>query len=125
MLLVAGGNLSPEGWAMTTETATFAGGCFWCMQPPYDQLPGIISVKVGYTGGQVPSPTYQAVTTGKTGHYEAVQIVFDPSKISYSKLLEVFWRNIDPTADTGQFAYIGPQTRTAIFYHSAAQKKDA
>ena len=116
---------SQEGRAMTTETATFAGGCFWCMQPPYDKLPGIVSVTVGYTGGTVPSPTYQQVTTGRTGHYEAVQIVFDPSKMSYTKLLDVFWHNIDPTADNGQFADIGPQYRTAIFYHSDAQKKAA
>ena len=107
------------------ETATFAGGCFWCMQPPYDKLAGVVSTTVGYTGGKVKNPTYEQVCSGATGHTEAVEIVFDPAKTSYDELLEVFWHNIDPTMLNGQFADIGTQYRTSIFYHSEAQKKAA
>jgi methionine-S-sulfoxide reductase len=107
------------------QTAIFAGGCFWCMEPPYDHLPGIISTTVGYTGGQVENPSYEEVTTGKTGHAEAVKIVFDSTKTSYPELLKVFWRNIDPTNPFGQFADRGSQYRTAIFYLNENQKKDA
>ena len=106
---------------LKTETATFAGGCFWCMQHPYDKLPGVISTTVGYTGGQVPKPTYEQICTGKTGHAEAVQIVFDPSKTTYEQLLDVFWHNIDPTVLNQQFADIGSQYRTAIYYHNEKQ----
>jgi methionine-S-sulfoxide reductase len=105
------------------QTATFAGGCFWCMEPPYDDLEGIVSTIVGYTGGQKPNPTYEEVCTGKTGHAEAVQIVFDSTKISYEDLLQVFWRNINPTDPYGQFADKGSQYRTAIFYHNEKQKE--
>ncbi len=107
------------------EIATLAGGCFWCMQPPYDDLPGVISTTVGYTGGDLPNPTYEEVSTGTTGHVEAVQIVFDPSRISYEELLQVFWRNIDPTNPAGQFADYGSQYRTVIFYHDERQKEIA
>jgi len=107
------------------QTAIFAGGCFWCMEPPYDDLPGIISTTVGYTGGQVENPTYEEVSTGETGHAEAVKIVFDSTKISYAELLKVFWRNIDPTNPFGQFADRGSQYRTAIFYLDEDQKKAA
>lgn len=107
----------------TLQTATFAGGCFWCMEPPYDELPGIISTTVGYTGGQVPNPTYEEVSSGTTGHREAVQIVFDSTKVSYRQLLEVFWRNIDPTDPFGQFADKGSQYKTAVFYHNEKQKQ--
>ena len=106
-----------------TPLATFAGGCFWCMQPPYDGLPGVIKTTVGYTGGTVPNPTYEQVCEGTTGHAEAVQIEFDPSKISYAQLLEVFWKNIDPTTLNQQFADHGTQYRTAIFYHDDEQQK--
>jgi peptide methionine sulfoxide reductase msrA/msrB len=105
------------------QTATFAGGCFWCMEPPYDGLEGIISTTVGYTGGGKQNPTYEEVCTGKTGHAEAVQIVFDSTKISYGDLLQVFWRNINPTDPYGQFADKGSQYRTAIFYHDEKQKE--
>lgn len=105
------------------QKATFAGGCFWCMEPPYNDLPGIISVMPGYTGGDTLNPTYEEVSGGETGHAEAVQIVFDPTKINYEKLLEVFWRNIDPTTLDQQFADRGTQYRTAIFYHDAEQKR--
>ena len=105
------------------QKATFAGGCFWCMEPPYDGLAGIVSTTVGYTGGEKPNPTYEEVCTGKTGHAEAVQIVFDSTKISYWDLLQVFWRNINPTDPYGQFADKGSQYRTAIFYHNEKQKE--
>ena len=105
------------------QTATFAGGCFWCMEPPYDGLEGIVSTTVGYTGGQKSNPTYEEVCTGKTRHAEAVQIVFDSTKISYGDLLQVFWRNINPTDPYGQFADKGSQYRTAIFYHDEKQKE--
>jgi len=105
--------------------ATFAGGCFWCMQPPYDDLQGIISTTVGYTGGTKVNPTYEEVSSGTTGHMEAVQIVFDSTKIGYWDLLQVFWRNIDPTDAQGQFADQGSQYRTAIFYYDEKQKEQA
>ena len=107
------------------QTAIFAGGCFWCMEPPYDNLPGIISTVVGYTGGDVENPSYEEVTTGETGHAEAVKIEFDATEISYSELLRVFWRNIDPTNPFGQFADRGSQYRTAIFYLDEKQKQAA
>jgi len=105
------------------EVATFAGGCFWCMEGPFDALPGVISVTVGYTGGRVKNPTYEQVSEGGTGHRESVQIVFDPTKISYAKLLDVFWRNIDPADNEGQFCDKGSQYRSAIFYHDNVQKR--
>lgn len=105
------------------QRATFAGGCFWCMEPPYDDLVGVISTTVGYTGGEKPNPTYEEVCSGGTGHAEAVQIVFDSTQISYEDLLQVFWRNIDPTDPYGQFADKGSQYRTSIFYHDEKQKE--
>lgn len=104
-------------------TATFAGGCFWCMEPPFEQLDGVVSVTVGYIGGSKANPTYDEVCTGTTGHAEAVQVVYDPAKISYTQLLEVFWRNVDPTTTDAQFADHGTQYRTAIFYYSEDQKR--
>jgi peptide-methionine (S)-S-oxide reductase len=105
------------------ETATFAGGCFWCMEAPFDRLPGVMSVTAGYTGGQLRNPTYEQVSAGGTGHAESVQIVFDPAKIGYEKLLQVFWRNIDPTVKDRQFCDTGHQYRSAIFFHSEKQKR--
>ena len=105
------------------EKATFAGGCFWCMQPPFDKLDGVISTTVGYCGGKEENPTYKQVSAGNTGHAEAVEIVYDPSRISYVELLNVFWMNIDPTQENGQFADTGAQYRTAIFYHDEEQKR--
>lgn len=105
------------------EKATFAGGCFWCMQPPYDTLKGVVSTTVGYTGGTKPNPTYEEVSTGTTGHAESVEITYDPSKTSYSELLDVFFKSIDPTTRNQQFADIGTQYRTAIFYHNGEQKE--
>ncbi len=109
--------------AAQMERATFAGGCFWCMQPPYDKLPGVMSTTVGYTGGTKPNPTYDEVCTGTTGHAEAVQIVYDPAKITYEQLLDVFWKNIDPTTVNQQFVDAGSQYRTAIFYHTDEQRR--
>ena len=109
--------------AVKLAKATFAGGCFWCMEPPFDKLAGVVSTTSGYTGGTKLNPTYREVSDGGTGHAEAVQIVYDPSKITYKKLLEVFWRNIDPTVKDQQFCDHGSQYRTAIFYQGDDQKK--
>lgn len=106
----------------TQEKATFAGGCFWCMQPPFDKVPGVISTTVGYAGGSKENPTYEEVCSGTTGHTESIEVVYDPSHVSYQKLLDVFWRNIDPTTPNRQFADVGSQYRTAVFYHSEEQK---
>jgi peptide-methionine (S)-S-oxide reductase len=111
--------------AAAGETAVFAGGCFWCMEAPFDKLPGVLSVTSGYSGGQVKNPTYEQVSAGGTGHAEAVQVVFDPSKISYTRLLDVFWRNIDPTVTGRQFCDVGSQYRSAIFYHGDEQHRAA
>src|ERR1043166_8669768 len=112
---------SPAGAKLAK--ATFAGGCFWCMEPPFDTLPGVVSTTSGYTGGQRKNPTYQQVSAGGTGHAEAVEVVYDPARTSYAKLLEVFWRNIDPTVKDRQFCDAGSQYRSAIFYHDDEQKR--
>ncbi|HSB72610.1 MAG TPA: peptide-methionine (S)-S-oxide reductase MsrA [Candidatus Methylomirabilis sp.] len=104
-------------------TATFAGGCFWCMEPPFDELDGVLSTTSGYTGGQKQNPTYEEVSAGRTGHAEAVQVLYDPTRITYARLLDVFWRNIDPTTPNAQFCDHGTQYRSAIFYHDAAQRR--
>ena len=101
--------------------ATFAGGCFWCMEPPFDALEGVVSTTSGYTGGEVRNPSYEQVSLGGTGHVESVQVEYDPAKVGYEKLLEVFWRNVDPTDGGGQFCDRGPQYRTAIFYQDEEQ----
>jgi len=115
----------PSGTSGQTATATFAGGCFWCMEPPFDALDGVISTTSGYTGGRTKSPTYEQVSSGQTGHAEVLQIVYDPSKVTYDKLLEVFWRNVDAVDGDGQFCDRGPQYRPAIFYYSEDQKRIA
>ncbi|MBI2118789.1 MAG: peptide-methionine (S)-S-oxide reductase MsrA [Elusimicrobia bacterium] len=104
------------------EKATFAGGCFWCTQPAFDKLKGVISTTVGYTGGTKTNPTYDEVCSGKTGHAEALEIIYDPKQVSFTELLEIFWKNIDPTKLNQQFFDVGAQYRTAIFYHSEEQK---
>jgi len=104
------------------EKATFAGGCFWCMEAPFDKLPGVVSVTSGYTGGNMKHPTYKQVSAGGTGHAEAVQVVYDPTRIGYTKLLDVFWHNTDPTVVDRQFCDVGSQYRTGIFYHSEEQR---
>lgn len=106
-----------------TQIATFAGGCFWCIEAAFDELPGVFEVTSGYTGGDVENPSYEQVCTGTTGHYEAVQIKFDPTKTTYKDLLTVFWKHIDPTDGKGQFADKGPQYLTAIFYQDDEQKQ--
>lgn len=116
-----GKNMSDK--PVKTATATFAGGCFWCMEPPFDKLDGVISTTSGYTGGHVKNPTYEQVSAGGTGHAEALQVVYDPAKITYAQLLGVFWRNIDPTVKDRQFCDVGNQYRTAIFYHDDEQKR--
>jgi len=108
-----------------TSLATFAGGCFWCMEKPYDVLDGVVATTSGYAGGHVVNPTYEQVSAGRTGHTEAVQVEYDPDSISYGELLEVFWRNIDPTTKNRQFCDGGSQYRSAIFYHDDLQHEEA
>ncbi len=127
-VLILGGIYTGEGKDQSVggdarSLATFAGGCFWCMEHPFDELEGVISTTSGYTGGHKKDPTYEEVSAGGTGHTEAVQIVYNPQKISYARLLEVFWRNIDPLDKAGQFCDKGSQYRSAIFYHSEDQKR--
>ncbi len=117
----AGTPAKPDGLAV----ATFAGGCFWCMEPPFEKLDGVVKVTAGYTGGKVANPTYEQVSSGSTGHAESIEVLYDPAKISYEKLLDVYWRQIDPTDAGGQFADRGRQYRTAIFYHDEKQKEEA
>jgi peptide methionine sulfoxide reductase msrA/msrB len=110
---------------MAMEKATFAGGCFWCMEPPFEKLDGVSEVISGFMGGSESNPSYKQVASGRTGHLEVVQVTFDPQKVSYRDLLEVFWRNIDPTDSGGQFVDRGKQYTTAIFYHNPEQKQAA
>lgn len=105
--------------------ATFAGGCFWCMEQSFEALPGVIDAISGYTGGKTKNPNYKDVSRGFSGHVEAIQIDYDPQKISYSDLIEAFWHNIDPTNGNGQFCDTGSQYRSVIFYHDAEQKRIA
>ncbi|MEO5947247.1 MAG: peptide-methionine (S)-S-oxide reductase MsrA [Chitinophagaceae bacterium] len=109
----------------TTETATFANGCFWCTEAVFEELNGVISATSGYTGGHVKNPTYKEVTTGQTGHAEALQIIYDPKKISFDELLEVFWETHDPTTLNRQGADAGTQYRSGVFYHNQEQKEKA
>jgi peptide-methionine (S)-S-oxide reductase len=111
--------------AAPAAKATFAGGCFWCMEGPFEKLPGVKSVTSGYTGGQKKNPTYEEVSAGTTGHAEAVQILYDPAQVSYEKLLAVFWRNIDPLQPNAQFCDHGSQYRSAIYFHDDAQRQAA
>jgi peptide-methionine (S)-S-oxide reductase len=106
-------------------TATFAGGCFWCEETAFEGLPGVVSVISGYAGGQVKNPTYEQVSAGSTGHAESVQVTYDPAQISYAKLLEVFWHNVDPLDAGGQFCDRGTQYRSAIFYANDEQRREA
>ncbi len=105
------------------EKATFAGGCFGCMEPPFDKLDGVLSTTSGYTAGQLDNPSYEQVSSGDTGHTEAVEVVYDPAKVSYQELLDVFWVNVDPTDRAGQFCDRGSQYRPGIYYHDEEQKK--
>ena len=123
LLAVACGLSAAAAFAAPPAKATFAGGCFWCMEPPFEALAGVISVTSGYTGGKKDKPTYQEVSAGGTGHAEAVQILYDPAVISYQQLLDIYWHNIDPTAVDRQFCDSGDQYRSAIFYHDAVQER--
>jgi peptide-methionine (S)-S-oxide reductase len=116
---------SPAARADGLATATVAGGCFWCVEDAFEEIEGVESVASGYTGGSVVRPTYEQVTEGATGHFEAVQIVYDPKRVTYEKLLEVFWRNVDPTDAQGQFCDQGPQYRSAIFVADDEQRRVA
>lgn len=126
-LALAVGAVGLSGQAGATSgglaKATFAGGCFWCMEEAFEEVEGVVSVLSGYTGGRKENPSYPEVSAGWTGHAEAVEIQFDPAKVSYARLLEVFWRNVDPTTSDRQFCDRGHQYRTAIFYHSEEQRK--
>lgn len=118
--------LTPLSFAKTsTQTAVFAGGCFWCMQPPFDKTNGVLKTTVGYAGGFVQNPTYKQVVTGTTGHVEAIEIVFNPNKVSFADLLEIYWLQIDPTDNGGQFADRGASYRPIIFYKNEEQKQVA
>ena len=126
-LLVGGMTTRPQG-SLAAEgsqnaKATFAGGCFWCMEEVYEKVEGVVSVISGYTGGHLANPTYEQVSAGGTGHAESVEVIYDPHKVTYQHLLEVFWRNIDPTTPNAQFCDQGSQYRSAIFYHDETQKR--
>jgi peptide-methionine (S)-S-oxide reductase len=128
MALVAGAAVSGNSGnpsARPRAVATFAGGCFWCMQPPFDALPGVLRTTVGYTGGTAVDPSYEQVCAGGTGHAEAIEVEYDPAVVSYEALLEVFWHNIDPTTKDRQFCDTGRQYRSAIFVHDDAQRQAA
>ena len=111
--------------AQTRAVAIFAGGCFWCMEPPFDKLDGVLATTSGYIGGTKADPTYEQVTSGRTGHYEALQVEYDPARVSYQQLLDVFWRNIDPLDASGQFCDKGPQYRSGIFALDDSQRATA
>jgi len=116
---------APPAGDAALKKATFAGGCFWCMEHPFDEIDGVKSVTSGYTGGGKANPTYEQVSAGTTGHAEAVQVVYDPAKVGYQKLVDVFWRNVDPLTPDAQFCDHGTQYRAAIFYHDDEQKRIA
>ncbi len=103
--------------------ATFAGGCFWCMEEAFEKVEGVVSATSGYSGGQVANPSYEEVSAGRTGHAESVEVVYDPAKVTYSKLLDAFWHNVDPITPNAQFCDHGTQYRSAIFYHNEEQKR--
>lgn len=115
-------SLLPLAAVEKTETAIFAGGCFWCMESPFEKINGVKEVISGYTGGSKENPTYEEVSSGTTGHLEAIQIIYDPQKVSYNELLSIFWKQIDPTDADGQFVDRGKQYRSAIFYKSKEEK---
>ncbi len=124
-LLQIRGEAAEMNTGRETQKATFAGGCFWCMEPPFEKLEGVKEVVSGYTGGTVEDPSYEEVSAGDTGHAEAVEVRYDPTRISYEKLLDVFWKNINPTTPGRQFADVGSQYRSAVFYHNEEQKRVA
>jgi methionine-S-sulfoxide reductase len=109
----------------SSKKAVFAGGCFWCLQPGFDHTPGVLATTVGYTGGHVVDPTYEQVSSGTTGHVEAIEVMYDPAAVAYAKLVDIFWRSVDPTDAGGQFSDRGNQYHTAIFYADEGQKRSA
>jgi peptide-methionine (S)-S-oxide reductase len=119
------GAYAADGATPGLETATFAGGCFWCMQPAFDHITGVVSTTVGYTGGNRDHPSYEEVSDGGTGHAESIEMTFDPKKVTYKKLLDVFWHNVDPTTPDREFCDVGHQYRTAIFFHGPEQEREA
>ena len=119
------GSLSAQNSASSTKTAVFAGGCFWCIQPAFDKAPGVVKTVVGYCGGTEPNPTYEMVGSEKTKYRESIEITYDPAKISYDQLLDIYWKQIDPTQSDGQFTDLGPSYRAAIFYGSDEEKRIA
>jgi peptide-methionine (S)-S-oxide reductase len=123
--LASGTGAVAQGNAPASAKATFAGGCFWCVEADFDKIEGVLSTTSGYIGGKVDNPTYEQVSAGGTGHAEAVEIEFDPKRVSYERLLEHFWHTVDPTVKDRQFCDIGSQYRTAIFYHDEAQRRAA
>jgi methionine-S-sulfoxide reductase len=127
LAMLAGANISEaaDPTSATTKTAIFAGGCFWCIQTPYDKAKGVIKTVVGYTGGSEADATYEKVSTHQTKHREAIRVTYDPAQISYDQLLDIFWRQINPTQADGQFSDIGPNYQTAIYYGSDEEKKIA
>lgn len=120
ILGLLGGNVAAQ-----TKEAVFAGGCFWCLEGPFDALPGVLETEAGYTGGQIPNPTYEQVSSGTSGHIEAMRVKYDPELVDFGKLLDVFWRNIDPTDAGGQFCDRGPQYRSAVFFADEAEESIA
>ncbi|WP_237055157.1 peptide-methionine (S)-S-oxide reductase MsrA [Microbulbifer sediminum] len=125
LLLVTAAAPLAQDDTKSIRTAVFAGGCFWCMEPPYDKLEGVLETTSGYSGGKVENPTYEQVSSGRTGHAEVVQVKYDASKVSYPQLLAVFWRNVDPFDAGGQFCDRGNQYRSAIFYANEREKRQA
>lgn len=117
---------APKSQQEREKTVVFAGGCFWCLQPPFDKMTGVLKTEVGYAGGaDSPKPTYESVSAGGTGHLEVIRVTYDPQQVSYSQLLDVFWRNIDPLDGSGQFCDKGDQYRSAIFYQNDEEKRSA
>jgi peptide-methionine (S)-S-oxide reductase len=123
--LASSAGVFAQGNAPAQAKATFAGGCFWCVESDFDKIDGVLSTTSGYIGGKTANPTYHDVSAGGTGHAEAVEIAFDPKRVSYERLLEHFWRTVDPTVKDRQFCDVGSQYRTAIFYHDDAQRRAA
>ncbi len=123
--LLLGLALSANAGQPEPSKATFSGGCFWCMQPAFDGVDGVVSTTVGYTGGEKRNPTYEEVSSGGTGHLESIEVTYDPGKVSYEKLLDVFWHNVDPLDPAGQFCDKGEQYRAAIFFHDDSQRRAA
>jgi peptide-methionine (S)-S-oxide reductase len=123
LLLAFSISLTTQAAPPKKAVATFAGGCFWCEEAVFDDVPGVLATISGYTGGRTANPTYEQVSEGGTGHAESVQVIYDPRRVSYQHLLDVYWRNVDPLTPARQFCDVGTQYRSAIFYHDAEQKR--